>query len=155
MSYSIYGAIVTPGGHGRTTEEEILSSAQKLGLIVEVGSRITNLTMIAEVVEEQEESMRERLLFYVLDEPGSDVSHKLISPNVEGDWTLARMRIHRNLQKIGKWLEEVLALRGVQKVTLYISEDYDDEFIEVRTTAEEFANAVLRIIGAMTKSCGR
>jgi len=154
MSYSIFGAIQyrSPAqGSDKTKARELAILA---GLFIQVSEDITDASVIAETLKEQMETRESSVPYYILDRLGSDTSHDLISPGVEGDWNLARARIERNLLKIGNWLGYVLTESNAQRISIFISEDYDDSFITLRVTPQTYAAACIEIIDKQSIKVG-
>jgi len=146
MSYSIYGSIQFRSIPDKSDQMRAEELANAIGLIVQVGDDINDFSVIAEVTKEQGDAGELFVPYYILDKIGSESSQDLISPSIEGDWRLARARIEGNLTKIGLWLDQLLSKLEASRVSLYVSEDYENSFITLRVTPGSFSASCMEII---------
>ena len=143
MSYFVFGSIAF--GENRDDEKlddkawRIVRRGIKNNIFVLVTPNIPQ-KIVHEMIDEQEADVKSDIRFLITASPMCDTTHSLISPPYLGEEGLKI--VYKNLALISKWVNEMFKYDGVARMSLYLTEGYDDSFKKSKIKAKDLYAAL-------------
>lgn len=137
MSYFAFGSISYNKIFDTNTQNEmawkILHRGISHTLLVLLAPNIPQ-KIVNEMLDKQETNIKADFRFLLVASPICDTSDLLISPSYFGENDLKS--VFKNLSLLDKWICDMFKYDGAVRVSLYLTEGYDDVFKKIKTSTK-------------------